>query len=400
MTGGQSVRDAVIVGAVRTPIGKRNGALSGIHPVDLSAIVLRGLVDRAGVDPQLVDDVVWGCVGQLGEQGSNIGRLAVLAAGWPHTIPGTTVDRACGSSQQAAHFAAAGVVAGQYDLVIAGGVESMSRIPLGAARRLGPGMPYGPMLRERFSEQLDEGREFSQGIAAEIIATKWKLNRRELDEYSVRSHEAAGSASDQGRFSAEIVPIGITSQGGSSITVTEDEGIRRSCNLENMAGLRPSFKPDGVVTPGNASQISDGASALLIANSTRAAELGLRPLARFHSYAVVGCDPVTMLAGPIPATAKVLARAGLSIDDVGVFEVNEAFASVTCAWMKDVEAKPERVNPNGGSIALGHPLGASGTRLMATMVHHMRSAGIRYGLQAMCEGGGMANATILESVEP
>jgi acetyl-CoA acyltransferase len=383
------VRDAVIVEACRTPIGKRNGMLSGVHPVDLSAAVLAGLVERAALDPGLVEDVVWGCVSQAGEQASNTGRLAALAAGWPETVPGTTIDRACGSSQQAAHFAAAGVIAGQYDIVVAGGVESMTRVPMGSTRRNGPGLPYGPRIRARYRDVIGEDQEFSQGLGAEMLAERWRLDRGVLDEFALRSHERAARAIDDGAFAQEIVPV--TPDG----PVT-DEGVRRTTSLAALAGLKPAFRDDGVVTAGNSSQISDGASAILVTTSDRARSLGLTPIARFHTFGVVGVDPVSMLAGPVPATEKVLARAGLTIDDIGVFEVNEAFASVTCGWLRETGADPAKLNPNGGAIALGHPLGGSGTRLATTLVYEMRRRGARYGLQTMCEGGGMANATIFE----
>ncbi len=378
-----SQHDAVIVGAVRTPVGvgKPGKALSGVHPGDLSAHVLSGLVARTGVDPALVDDVIWGCVSQVGEQGVNIGRNAALAAGFPESVPGTTVDRQCGSSQQAVHFAAAGLVAGHYDVVVAGGVESMSRVPM-FSNMVGGDGPFPPRMLERYDNGL-----VGQGISAEMIAEKWGLSRTQLDEIAVRSHERAAAATDSGHFAEEILPVG---------DVTTDEGIRRGTTLETLAGLRPAFREDGVVTAGNASQISDGSAALLLTTSAKAAELGLTPMARIHTVALAGVDPVIMLTGPIPATAKVLARSGLALSDIGAFEVNEAFASVIGAWLADTGADPDLLNPNGGAIALGHPLGASGARLMTTLVHHMRRGGIRYGLQTMCEGGGMANATILE----
>ncbi|HSN06121.1 MAG TPA: thiolase family protein [Candidatus Angelobacter sp.] len=378
-----SQHDAVIVGAVRTPVGvgKPGKALAGVHPGDLSAHVLAGLVERTGVDPAVVDDVIWGCVSQVGEQGVNIGRNAALAAGFPESVPGTTVDRQCGSSQQAVHFAAAGLVAGHYDVVIAGGIESMSRVPM-FSNMVGGDGPFPPRMLERYDNGL-----VGQGISAEMIAAKWGLSRTMLDEIAVRSHERAAAATDTGLFAEEILPVG---------DVTADEGIRRGTTLETLAGLRPAFQQDGVVTAGNASQISDGSAALLLTTSAKAAELGLTPLARVHTVAVTGVDPVIMLTGPIPATAKVLDRAGLALSDIGAFEVNEAFASVIGAWLAETGADPALLNPNGGAIALGHPLGASGARLMTTLVHHMRRNGIRYGLQTMCEGGGMANATVLE----
>ncbi|MBN9735039.1 MULTISPECIES: thiolase family protein [unclassified Pseudonocardia] len=388
------MRDAVVVDAVRTPIGKRNGVLSGLHPVDLSAVVLRGLAERNGLDPALVEDVVWGCASQVGEQGGNVGRYAALAAGWPEHVPGTSIDRACGSSQQAATFAAAGVIAGQYDVVVCGGVESMSRVPMGSARTNGPGLPFGPSVRERY-----EGVEFNQGDSAEIVAERWGLSREALDLHALESHERAGQAIDGGLFASEIVPVPVPGQDGAAATVVDtDEGVRRGGTPEKLGALRPSFRDDGVVTAGNSSQISDGAAALLVTTSEIAARHGWQPLARFHSFALAGVDPVTMLTAPIPATAAVLTRAGLRIEDVGAFEVNEAFASVTCAWLADTGADPKLLNARGGAIGLGHPLGASGARLMTTLVHRMRDDGIRYGLQTMCEAGGMANATVLEAL--
>jgi len=379
------MRDAVIVEAMRTPVGKRGGGLSTVEPVDLSAVILSALVDRSGLDPAEVDDVIWGCVGQVGEQSVDIGRNAVLAAGWPESIPGVTVDRQCGSSQQSVHFAAAGLVAGHYDLVVAGGVESMSRVPMGS--QTNGQWPYGEGFIRRYGPEAP-----NQGLGAEMIAERWGLTRIQLDEFSLASHAKAAVAQDQGSFDAEIVPV----VGADGVKVVADEGVRRGGTVERLGALAPVFRPDGVVTAGNASQISDGASAVLMTTSERAAELGLRPIARVHTAVVVGSDPIIMLTGPIPATEKALDRSGLSLDDIGVFEVNEAFASVPLAWLHETGADPARVNPNGGAIALGHPLGGSGTRLMTTMVHHMRSAGIRYGLQVMCEGGGQANATILE----
>lgn len=380
------MRDAVIVEAARTPVGRRNGALAGVHPVDLSALVLSALVERTGLDPAYVDDVYWGCVTQVGEQSWNVGRNAVLAAGWPESIPGTTIDRQCGSSQQAVHFAAAAVISGQCDLVVAGGVESMSRVPMGSNAVNGPGEPFGPKMRARY-----DGVEFNQGVGAEMIAERWKLSRSELDEYSVESHRKAAAAQDAGEFSSQIVAVQ-TDAG----VVEADEGIRRDTSVEALGGLKTPFKSDGVVTAGSASQISDGAAALLVTTSERAAELGLRPIARINTAVMAADDPVIMLTAPIPATSKALARAGLTVEDVGVFEVNEAFAPVPLAWLAETGADPVRLNPQGGAIALGHPLGASGARIMTTMVDHMRKRGIRYGLQTMCEGGGMANATILE----
>jgi acetyl-CoA acyltransferase len=378
------MRDAVIVEAVRTPVGKRNGGLSGIHPTDLSAHVLESLVARAGLDPVHVDDVIWGCVSQVGEQTYDIARNAVLGAGWPESVPGTTVDRQCGSSQQAVHFAAAGLVAGHYDVVVAGGVESMSRVPMGSS--LADQNPLGERFLERY------GMFPNQGIGAEMIAEQWGLSRTQLDEFALRSHERAAAAQDDGRFAAQIAAV--TAPDGTVVEL--DEGIRRGGTVEGLAGLKTPFKPDGVVSAGNASQISDGSAALLMTTSDKARELGLTPIARVHSVALAGDDPVTMLTAPIPATRKVLDRSGLRLDEIGVFEINEAFASVPLAWLKDIGADDKAVNPLGGAIALGHPLGGSGARIMTTMVHHMRDQGIRYGLQSMCEGGGQANATILE----
>jgi acetyl-CoA acyltransferase len=372
------------VEAVRTPVGKRNGGLSGVHPADLSAHVLTALVERAGVDPVLVDDVVWGCVSQFGEQTFDIARTAVLTAGWPESVTGVTVDRQCGSSQQSVHFAAAGLIAGQYDVVVAGGVESMSRVPMGSSIGEG-GRPFPPAFLERY-----DGVFPNQGIGAEMIAERWGLSRAQLDEFSVASHQKAATARAEGRFDAQIAPVS-TDAG----LVQQDEGIRES-TVEKLGTLKTAFKPDGVITAGNSSQISDGSAALLMTTSEKARELGLTPIARVHTAVLAGADPVIMLTAPIPATQKALRRSGLSIDEIGAFEVNEAFAPVPLAWLADTGADLKALNPNGGAIALGHPLGGSGARLMTTLVHHMRDNGIRYGLQTMCEGGGQANATILE----
>ncbi len=381
-----SVRDAVIVEAVRTPVGKRNGGLSGVHPVSLSAHVLRSLAGRSGIDPAVVDDVIWGCVGQVGEQTFDIGRNAVLAAGWPETVTGVSVDRQCGSSQQSVHFAAAGLIAGQYDVVVAGGVESMSRVPMGAS--IQGANPFGPEFMERY-----DGAIPNQGVGAEMIAERWGLSRTQVDEYSVGSHEKAAAAQDAGRFEGQIAPI--TNDQG--VLISADEGIRRGTTVDVLAGLKTVFKPEGgVITAGNSSQISDGSAALLMTTSEKARELGLAPIARVHTAVLAGADPIIMLTAPIPATQKALARSGLSLDEIGAFEVNEAFAPVPLAWLADLGADAKALNPNGGAIALGHPLGGSGARLMTTLVHHMRDHGIRYGLQTMCEGGGQANATILE----
>jgi acetyl-CoA acyltransferase len=374
------MRDAVIVGAVRTPVGRRNGGLAQVHPVDLSAVVLRALAERTGIDPADVEDVMWGCVSQVGEQSWNVGRNAVLAAGWPESVPATTMDRQCGSSQQALHFAAATVLSGQADLVVAGGVESMSRVPMGSSAAGAD--PYGSAVAERYGTTV-----FNQGIGAEMMAERWGLSRQQLDEYALASHDAAAKAQDAGEFDAEVVAVG---------DVTRDEGIRRDTTLEKLGGLKTPFKADGVVTAGSASQISDGAAALAVTSSRWAAAHGLRPLARVHTAVVAAADPVIMLTAPLPATAKALAKAGLTLDDIGVYEVNEAFAPVPLAWLAETGGDPSRLNPRGGAIALGHPLGASGARIMTTMIHHMRQTKVRYGLQTMCEGGGMANATVLE----
>ncbi|MET9830841.1 thiolase family protein [Streptomyces sp. NPDC006385] len=373
-------REAVIVAAVRTAVGKRNGGLADSHAADLSAAVLNALAERTGIDPAAVDDVIWGCVSQVGDQSSNIGRYSVLAAGWPESVPGTTVNRACGSSQQALDFAAQAVLSGRQDVVVAGGVEVMSRVPLGSAKA--GGMPYGPQVLARY-----EDFSFHQGVSAEKIAQKWGFTRAQLDAYAARSHERAAAAQDSGAFEAQIVPVA---------GVAADEGIRRGTSVETLARLKPSFLPDGVIHAGNASQISDGAAALLVTTAEKARELGLTPLVRYRAGVVVGSDPVLMLTGPIPATEKALRKAGVALSDVGVFEVNEALAPVPLAWLAETGAAPERLNPLGGAIALGHPLGASGAVLMTRMIHHMRAHGIRYGLQTMCEGGGTANATLVE----
>jgi len=383
-----NMRETVIVEAVRTAVGKRNGGLSGVHAADLSAVVLNELLERAGIGPEIVDDVIWGCVSQVGDQSGNIGRYAVLAAGWPETIPGTTVNRACGSSQQALDFAVQAVMSGQQDVVVAGGVEVMSRVPLGAARATG--MPYGPKVLARYDDF-----SFNQGLSAELIAKKWGLGRTRLDEYSAQSHERAAAAQDRGAFTDQIVPV-FTDD---AAVVTADEGIRRGTSVEKLGTLKPAFVEDGVIHAGNSSQISDGAAALLVTTSQMAIELGLTPIVRYRAGAVTGADPVLMLSGPTPATEKVLKKAGVALSEVGVFEVNEAFAPVPLAWLAETGADPDRVNPLGGAIAMGHPLGASGAVLMTRMAHHMRDNGLRYGLQTMCEGGGTANATLVELVE-
>lgn len=389
---------AVIVDAVRTPIGRRRGALAEMHPVDLAAVPLREIVDRNRLEPGLVDDVIMGAVSQTGEQGVNIGRNAVLAAGFPEEVPGVTVDRQCGSSQQAIQFAAQAIMSGTQDIVIAAGVESMTRVPMGITAEQGPGKPFGPRMAERYSDGL-----VPQGISAELIAEKWDLSRETLDEMSLLSHQRAARATDEGRFDTQLVTVRAPLAAGGSLHVTRDEGIRPDTSLEALAGLDPVFKKDGVITAGHASQISDGAAAVLIVSESKAKELDLEPLARIVAFSLVGVDPIMMLTGPIPASTQVLERAGLGIDDIDLFEVNEAFASVTAAWRiehagTDPDQLWERTNVNGGAIALGHPLGCSGARLMTTLVHELRRTGGRYGLQTMCEGGGMANGTIIERI--
>ncbi|MCA2207096.1 thiolase family protein [Nocardia rosealba] len=383
---------AVIVDVVRTPSGrgKQGGGLSSVHPATLLAGVLAELVARTGIDPALVDDVIGGCVTQSGEQANNISRTAVLAAGFPESVPATTVDRQCGSSQQAVHFAAQGVLAGAYDVAIACGVESMSRAPM-FSNTQGKDSLRGP-LAARYPDGL-----IGQGIAAEILAARWKLDRATLDEFAARSHRLAAATAAAGGFDAELVSAG---------ELTADETIRSGTTVEGLAGLRPAFTDqemgqrfpeiDWSVTAGNSSPLTDGASAALIMSEAMAAKLGLTPRARFHSFAVVGDDPTLMLTAVVPATRKALERVSLTVDDIDTFEVNEAFAPVPLVWQHELGADPERVNPRGGAIALGHPLGASGTRLLATMVNHLEQTGGRYGLQTMCEAGGLANATIIE----
>ena len=378
--------EAVVVEAVRSPVGRRNGGLSGVHAADLSAQVLNALVQRAGIDPGIVDDVIWGCVSQAGEQALDIARTAVLTAGWPETVPGLTVDRQCGSSQQSIHFAAAGVVAGHYDVVVAGGVESMSRTPMGSTLANG-GRPFPQTFLDRYHGQIP-----NQGIGAEMIAEQWGFDRTAVDEYSLASHEKAAAAQDSGAFDDQIAPI--KDQDGNALL--KDEGIRRGTPIEKMAQLKPAFKEDGVIHAGNSSQISDGSAALLFMSAEKARELKLNPIAKVHTATLAGADPLIMLTAPIPATQKALKRSGLKLEDIGAFEVNEAFAPVPLAWLKDIGADEKKLNPNGGAIALGHPLGGSGARIMTTLLYHMRDKGIRYGLQTMCEGGGQANATIVE----
>jgi acetyl-CoA acyltransferase len=378
------MHEVVIVEAVRTPIGRRNGALKDVHPVVLAAMALRELMQRAKIDPALVEDVVMGCVSQVGDQAVNIARNAVLQAGFPIEVPATTVDRQCGSGQQAIHFAANLIAAGVCDITIGAGIESMSRLPIGSSTATG-GHPFPPSLLEMYPLT-------HQGISAEMIAAKWEIPREELDAYSLHSHQLAAAATDNGYFDREIMSVALAD--GSSFT--RDEGIRRDTTLEKLAALQPSFKPDGVITAGNSSQISDGAAAVLLMTQEKASELGLRPRARIVAQKVVGVDPVMMLTGPIPATRQVLAKAGLTLGDIDLFEVNEAFAPVVLAWKRELDPDMERVNVNGGAIALGHPLGCSGTRLMTTLLHELERRGARYGLQTMCCGGGLGTATIIE----
>lgn len=379
---------AVIVDAVRTPIGRRDGLLGTLHAVDLAARPLEALVTRTGIDPGLIEDVIMGCVMQTGEQGLNVGRSAALAAGFPDTVAGTTVDRQCGSSQQAVHFAAQGVMAGAYDVVIAAGVESMTRVPMGVTAYQGPGQPFGPTVKDRY-------RLVPQGISAGLIARQWSLTREQLDSIAFDSHQRAARATSEGRFVDQMVPLDV----GLATAMTTDEGIRADISAAELARLRPAFEEDGVVTAGNASQVSDGAAAVLIMSESKAESLGLEPMARFRSFSLVGVDPVTMLTGPILATERVLKRAVLSLDDIDLVEVNEAFASVIGAWLADTDSTGDlwnRTNVNGGAIALGHPLGASGARMLTTLAHELKRTGKRYGLQTMSEGGGMANGLIIE----
>ena len=386
---------AVIVDAVRTAGGKRNGKLRGWHAVDLAAEPLKALIERNKLDPATVDDVITGCVMQGGEQSLNVGRNAVLAAGFPESVPATTVDRQCGSSQQAAHFAAQGVMAGVYDIVIALGVEGMTRTPMGSSIVRDLGFPFGPTVMSRYA---DKGGLVSQGISTEMIADQWNLSREDLDVFSAESQRRAAVATEEGRFENEIIPLKVRDDEGNLTeeVFSTDEGIRPGSTVEVLGSLKPAFKPDGKVTAGNSSQITDGAAAVLIMSEEKANALGLRPRARFHSFAAVGVDPVTMLTGPIPATKMVLEKGKLTMDDIDAVEINEAFASVVLAWEKEHHPDMSKVNVNGGAIALGHPLGCSGAKLMATLLNELERTGGRYGLQTMCEGGGMANATIIE----
>src|SRR5215472_7088109 len=387
------MREAVIVEAVRTTVGRKNGRLKDWHPVDLMAQVLSALVARTGVDTNLVEDVIIGCVSQVGEQSLNVGRNALLAAGFPETVPGTTVDRQCGSSQQAIHFAAQGVISGAYDIVIAGGVESMTRVPMGSSNANGPGAPFGSRMLRRYDNGL-----VPQGISAELIAQKWELTREDLDAFSLESHRRAARATAEGRFRSQIVPVEVKNEDGTTSIFDQDEGIRTDTNLEKLASLKPSFKPDGLITAGNSSQISDGAAAVLIMERATAERLGLKPRARFVSFSLAGDNPILMLTAPIPATAKVLQKANLTIDQIDLSEINEAFASVVLAWQHETGADLNKVNVNGGAVAIGHPLGASGARLTTVLLHELERTGGRYGLQTICEGGGMANAMVIERI--
>ena len=386
---------AVIVDAVRTPGGKRNGKLRNWHPADLASEALKALAARNELDAALVDDVIMGCVSQVGEQTFNVGRNAVLAAGWPESVPATTIDRQCGSSQQALHFAAQGVMAGAYDVVVAAGVESMTRVPMGSSIGQGTGFPFGPRVMERYEPR---GGLRNQGLGAEMIADQWGITREQLDEFSAESHRRAAQATREGRFEREMVEVAVRDDDGEMTDelMTSDEGIRPDSSVETLGKLKPAFKEDGKVTAGNSSQITDGAAAVLVMSEERARELGYAPRARFHAFALAGVDPVTMLTGPIPATTKVLDRAGLTLDDIDLIEINEAFASVVLAWRQELHVDLTKVNVNGGAIALGHPLGASGAKLCATLLNELERTHGRYGLLTMCEGGGLANATIIE----
>jgi len=389
---------AVIVDAVRTPGGKRNGKLKNWHPVDLASEALRAIASRNNLDPSLVDDVIMGCVSQVGEQAFNVGRNAVLAAGWPESVPATTIDRQCGSSQQALHFAAQGVMSGAYDVVVAAGVEVMSRVTMGSSIGKDSGFPFGPRVMARYEPQ---GGLKNQGIGAEMIADQWGITREDLDAFSVESHHRAARATAEGRFEREIIPVLVRDENGLATDewMTADEGIRPDSSMETLANLKPAYQEGGKVTAGNSSQITDGASAVLIMSEEKARELGYRARAKFHTFALAGVDPVTMLTGPIPATTKVLERAGLTLDDIDLVEINEAFASVVLAWQKEHKVDLSKVNVNGGAIALGHPLGASGAKLCATLLNELERTGGRYGLLTMCEGGGLANATIIERLD-
>jgi len=386
-------REAVIVEAVRTAVGRRGGRLKDWHPVDLLAQTLSALVQRSTIDSGVVEDVIVGCVSQVGEQSLNVGRNAVLAAGFPETVPGTTVDRQCGSSQQAIHFAAQGVLSGAYDVAIAGGVEVMTRVPMGSSYMQGQGEPFGSQMLKRYDNGL-----VHQGISADLVAQKWEISRNELDEFSLESHRRAARATAEGRFSSQIVPIPVKNEDGTTSVFEQDEGIRTDTSLEKLASLKPAFKPDGLITAGNSSQISDGAAAVLIMERETAERLGLKPRARFVSFSLAGDNPILMLTAPIPATFKALERAGLTMNDIDLVEINEAFASVVLAWQRETRADFQRVNVNGGAVAIGHPLGASGARLTTVLLHELERTGGRYGLQTICEGGGMANGMVIERI--
>jgi len=386
-------REAVIVEAVRTAVGRRGGRLKDWHPVDLLAQTLSALVQRSTIDSGVVEDVIVGCVSQVGEQSLNVGRNAVLAAGFPETVPGTTVDRQCGSSQQAIHFAAQGVLSGAYDVAIAGGVEVMTRVPMGSSYMQGPGEPFGSQMLKRYDNGL-----VHQGISADLVAQKWEISRNELDEFSLESHRRAARATAEGRFSSQIVPIPVKNEDGTTSVFEQDEGIRTDTSLEKLASLKPAFKPDGLITAGNSSQISDGAAVVLIMERETAERLGLKPRARFVSFSLAGDNPILMLTAPIPATFKALERAGLTMNDIDLVEINEAFASVVLAWQRETRADFQRVNVNGGAVAIGHPLGASGARLTTVLLHELERTGGRYGLQTICEGGGMANGMVIERI--
>ncbi len=384
-----TLREAVIVDAVRTPVGRRNGKLKDWHPVDLLAQTLQALVQRTGIDPALIDDVIAGCVSQVGEQAYNVARNAVLAAGFPESVPGTTVDRQCGSSQQAIHFAAQGVISGAYDIAIGCGVEVMTRVPMGASAQ--GGAPFGPMMIERYHNGL-----VHQGISADLIARKWEMSRSDLDAYSLESHQRAARATAEGRFQSQIVPIPVKNEDGTTSLFALDEGIRADTSIEKLGSLKPAFKADGLITAGNSSQISDGAAAVLIMARETADKLGLKPRARFVSFSLAGDDPILMLTAPIPASHKALAKANLSIEQIDLVEINEAFASVVLAWQHEIGMPLSKVNVNGGAVAIGHPLGASGARLTTVLLNELERTGGRYGLQTICEGGGMANGMIIE----
>lgn len=382
------MREVVIVEGIRTPVGRKNGVLKDIRPDDLAAEVLKGLVNRTGIKPEIIDDVILGCVSQVGEQAGDIARVAALIAGYPIEVPGTTVDRQCGSSQQAVHFAAQAILSGDMDVVAAGGVESMSRVPIGSSYQ-------GAGLSEKLTGRYEM---IHQGLSAERIAEKYGITREECDQFALESHQKALRAQEEGRFEREIIPV-TGSLDGETVEIRQDSGPRKGTSLEVLGGLKTVFKEDGLIHAGNSSQISDGAAALLLMERSKAEELGLKPRFRVHTRVVVGSDPTLMLTGPIPATEKALQKSGLSIEDIDIFEVNEAFAPVALAWLKETGADREKLNPNGGAIALGHPLGGSGARLMVTMMHELERTGGRYGLQTMCEGHGMANATIIERIQ-